>query len=79
MLSKEQREELGKSIAHHYVNDSGIKRPLFKTLSVEPEGEFTVVEYPKIYNPEIDRQIAEYYLKNTPKKRKRIPIKYKSL
>lgn len=79
MLSKEQREELGKSIAHNYVNNSGIKRPLFKTISHEPEGVFTVVEYPRIYNTEIDRQIAEYYLQNTPKKRKRIPLKSKFL
>lgn len=75
ILSQEQRIELGKIIADHYVNHSGIKKNLYRTSSLEPEGEFKVVSYPKIYNPEIDRQIAEYYLQNAPKKRKRIPLK----
>lgn len=74
MLSRIQRESLGKSIANYYVNYSGIKRTLYRTKSIEPEGEFTVISYPKVYNAEIDRQIAEYYQKK-PKIRKRTPIK----
>lgn len=79
MLPIEKRVELGALIIQHYIEKSGVKMPVHKSISNEPEGTFTVVAYPKVYQSEIDRQIAEYYLKNTPKKRKRIPLKYKSL
>lgn len=79
MLPLGKRVELGALIIQHYIEQSGIKRPVHKAISNEPEGTFTVVAYPKVYEPEIDRQIAEYYLQNTPKKRKRIPLKSKSL
>lgn len=75
LLPIEKRTELGAIIIQHYIEQSGIKRPVHKTISVEPEGTFTVVSYPKIYVPEIDRQIAEFYQKNLPKVRKRIPMK----
>jgi len=75
LLPIEKRTELGASIIQHYIHHSGIKMPVHKAVSIEPEGTFCVVSYPKIYVGEIDRQIEEYYLKNVPRVRKRIPMR----
>lgn len=75
LLPIDKRAELGAIIIQHYIEQSGIKRPVHKAISVEPEGVFTVVSYPKVYIPEIDRHIAEFYQKNMLKVRKRIPLK----
>ena len=74
MLSLDKRTELGRIIADYY-HQSKIKIKLRKAESVEPEGIFVVISYPKIFNPEIDKLIDNFYQKNKPTKRKRIPIK----
>lgn len=80
MLSLPKRVELGKIVIQHYLHDSGVKMPLHRAVSKEPEGDFTVLSYPKAFNPAMDRLIDEYYQQNRNRKRKRIPfksIKYK--
>lgn len=77
-LTQQQRRDLGQVIIKEYFQFD-IQAALHRVTSKEPEGEFTVLSYPKFYVHEIDRLIKEFYLANvvpnTIPKRKRIPTK----
>jgi hypothetical protein len=76
-LDQPQRARLGK---HVWL---GIKPliapfyPLKKVQSLEPEGFYTVLQYPDDLFPHIDKLIVGYYESRTVKKRRRVLAKTK--
>lgn len=79
MLSKDERIELAKKVAHFYTNNkTSFPYPLKRTYQKEPEGTFNVLKYPLVFNDTLDEMIADFYAKTPIKKiRKRIPLKTK--
>lgn len=84
--TKDQRAEIGKGIAHIYFEEGKSKFPIVRVESIEPEGTFQVLSYPKAYNEVIDKFIDDYMVEviaeqakkkalEQPKKRQRIPYK----
>lgn len=79
--TKDQRAEIGKGIAHIYFEEGKSKFPIVRVESIEPEGTFQVLSYPKAYNEVIDKFIDDYMVeviaeKNAekPRERKRKPV-----
>lgn len=81
------RAEIGKQIAHIYIQVKKKEAAISRIESVEPEGTFFVITYPKTFLKDIDNFIAEYMTQLADKqiiekpkkgtettKRKRIPI-----
>lgn len=73
-LPQQLRRDLGQIIIKEYLSFD-IQAALHRVASVEPEGTFLVLSYPKFYIPEMDRLIKEFHLSKVTKtipKRKRI-------
>lgn len=76
ILTLQQKTLLGRLVCTQYHSQQIIKKATHRVLSKEPEGEFYVQSYPRLFVPEIDRIIEEYYSSlPQPKIRKRIPSK----
>jgi hypothetical protein len=80
-LSPEQRADIGKLLVDTYAK-SGIKpelKQMPKVESVEPEGTFLVLSYPRRFNDLMDAVILKYVAEipqpQPKKERKRIPVK----
>lgn len=75
-LTQTQKEELGKLICMLYFVQQVVTGSLHKIISKEPEGEFTVLSYPKKFIPFMDEMIISYWdsMAAIPK-RKRVPTK----
>lgn len=71
---RDQRAEVGKQVAHIYISEKKKEAVINRIESVEPEGTFSVIDYPKNFVPVIDQFIDDFMKELTPKKRKRNPI-----
>ena len=75
-LTQDQKIELGKKIADYYTNHKeDFPFPLKYKQQIEPEGEFTVLRYPKQFGDKLDELISHYIKTVAREKRKRTPLK----
>lgn len=78
LIPQDARFELGKKVNEAFRQSEYKSMLVFKIESVEPEGVFTALSYPRYFKPEIDKIIADYYKEHAPppkRERKRIPVK----
>lgn len=87
-LTLAQKADLGKIILHEFYLSGYNKNQISLYQSIEPEGTFTVINYPDSFTEKIDQIIADFCTKkesqpekpkvtksDTDTKRKRIPVK----
>lgn len=60
ILPAEVRKEVGRIAAALY-HEKGIKRYLHRKEYHEPEGTFSVILYPKLFNQDIDAIISDFH------------------
>lgn len=61
-LTQDQRVELGKNTADYYFNHKEkYPIPFYRVPQIEPEGTFKVIDYPRVFNKQLDKIIGFYY------------------
>lgn len=58
--NRDQKAEIGKQIAHIYISEKKPETKVSRVESVEPDGTYTAISYPKTFIPVIDQFIEDY-------------------